>query len=163
MYVHYGTYGTAALDTQTGRVLWTRRDLKCDHHEGPGSSVMAGAEPAFTQQVPISGASLQSAALGDATFFVAWRGREPVGTICVGGTLVGAALAVLQAQGRATATSATLLTTMLDFSDPGELSVFIDEAYVRQREADFAQGGEADHPLKSQLSRLRSAFGKKGE
>jgi outer membrane protein assembly factor BamB len=38
VYVHYGTYGTACLDTQTGRVLWTRRDLKCDHHEGPGSS-----------------------------------------------------------------------------------------------------------------------------
>jgi outer membrane protein assembly factor BamB len=40
VYVHYGTYGTAALDTQTGEVLWTRRDLKCDHHEGPGSSLM---------------------------------------------------------------------------------------------------------------------------
>src|SRR6185436_18763355 len=53
----------------------------------------------------------------------------------------GAALAVLQAQGRTNATSVTLLTTMLDFSDPGELSVFIDEAYVKQREQDFAQGG----------------------
>ncbi len=38
VYAHYGTYGTACLDTQAGRVLWTRRDLKCDHHEGPGSS-----------------------------------------------------------------------------------------------------------------------------
>lgn len=38
VYVHFGTYGTAALDTQTGRLLWTRRDLNCDHHEGPGSS-----------------------------------------------------------------------------------------------------------------------------
>ena len=38
VYVHYGTYGTACLDTQTGQVLWTRRDLNCDHHEGPGSS-----------------------------------------------------------------------------------------------------------------------------
>jgi polyhydroxyalkanoate synthase len=60
---------------------------------------------------------------------------------CVGGTLVGAALAVLEAQGSQAAASATLLATMLDFSDPGELSVFIDEAYVRQREQDFAQGG----------------------
>jgi outer membrane protein assembly factor BamB len=40
VYVHYGTYGTACLDTQTGKVLWTRQDLKCDHHEGPGSSLM---------------------------------------------------------------------------------------------------------------------------
>ena len=38
VYVHYGTYGTACLDTQSGQVLWTRRDLNCDHHEGPGSS-----------------------------------------------------------------------------------------------------------------------------
>lgn len=38
IYVHYGTYGTACLDTQNGKILWTRRDLPCDHHEGPGSS-----------------------------------------------------------------------------------------------------------------------------
>ncbi|MEO7728380.1 MAG: class I poly(R)-hydroxyalkanoic acid synthase, partial [Burkholderiales bacterium] len=60
---------------------------------------------------------------------------------CVGGTLVGAALAVLEAQGNQAAASVTLLTTMLDFSDPGELAVFIDEAYVSQRERDFAHGG----------------------
>jgi outer membrane protein assembly factor BamB len=38
IYVHYGTYGTACIDTQTGGILWTRRDLNCDHHEGPGAS-----------------------------------------------------------------------------------------------------------------------------
>jgi outer membrane protein assembly factor BamB len=38
VYVHFGTYGTAGLDTGTGKILWTRRDLNCDHHEGPGSS-----------------------------------------------------------------------------------------------------------------------------
>jgi len=40
IYVHYGTYGTACLDTATGRTIWTRRDLKCDHEEnaGPASS-----------------------------------------------------------------------------------------------------------------------------
>ena len=40
VYVHYGTYGTACLDTRDGKILWSRRDLNCDHHEGPGSSVM---------------------------------------------------------------------------------------------------------------------------
>ena len=30
---------------------------------------------------------------------------------------------------------------MLDFEDTGELSVFIDDAYVLKRELDFAQGG----------------------
>ena len=40
VYVHYGTYGTACLDTRDGKILWSRRDLPCDHAEGPGSSVM---------------------------------------------------------------------------------------------------------------------------
>ncbi len=40
VYAHFGTYGTACLDTRNGQILWTRRDLQCDHHEGPGSSVM---------------------------------------------------------------------------------------------------------------------------
>lgn len=38
VYVHFGTYGTACLDTASGEVLWTRRDLHCDHAQGPGSS-----------------------------------------------------------------------------------------------------------------------------
>ncbi len=38
IYVHFGTYGTACLDTQTGKKLWERRDLKCDHRVGPASS-----------------------------------------------------------------------------------------------------------------------------
>ena len=40
---------------------------------------------------------------------------------CVGGTLLGAALAVLRAQGDDRVASLTLLATMLDFSDTGEL------------------------------------------
>jgi outer membrane protein assembly factor BamB len=38
LYVHFGTYGTACLDTRTGETLWRRRDLHCDHWRGPGSS-----------------------------------------------------------------------------------------------------------------------------
>ncbi len=38
VYVHFGTYGTACLDTSTGQVLWQRRDLPCNHWRGPGSS-----------------------------------------------------------------------------------------------------------------------------
>lgn len=42
VYLHYGPYGTACLDTSSGKILWTRRDLKCDHEDGagPGSSPM---------------------------------------------------------------------------------------------------------------------------
>ena len=38
VYVHFGSYGTAALDSRTGKVLWERRDLPCNHWRGPASS-----------------------------------------------------------------------------------------------------------------------------
>ena len=38
LWVHYGSAGTACLDTATAEVLWTRQDLPCDHHRGAGSS-----------------------------------------------------------------------------------------------------------------------------
>lgn len=38
VYVNYGSYGTACLDTATGKVLWSRRDLPCNHWRGAGSS-----------------------------------------------------------------------------------------------------------------------------
>jgi outer membrane protein assembly factor BamB len=38
VYVHFGSYGTACLDTASGKVLWQRRDLPCEHFRGPGSS-----------------------------------------------------------------------------------------------------------------------------
>lgn len=41
LFVHFGTYGTACLDTGTGKILWSRRDLNCDHEMGPGSSLAA--------------------------------------------------------------------------------------------------------------------------
>lgn len=34
--LHYGTYGTACVDTTNGKILWKRRDLNCDHEEGAG-------------------------------------------------------------------------------------------------------------------------------
>jgi len=60
---------------------------------------------------------------------------------CVGGTLLGAALAVRAAKGEAPAASATFLTTMLDFADAGQLGLFIDEPSVATREAKIGQGG----------------------
>lgn len=38
VYVTFGSPGTACLDTQTGKVLWERTDLKCNHWRGAGSS-----------------------------------------------------------------------------------------------------------------------------
>src|SRR5205814_3789462 len=38
VYVHFGSAGTACLDTATARIRWTRQDFPCDHFRGPGSS-----------------------------------------------------------------------------------------------------------------------------
>ncbi len=40
VYVHFGSYGTACLDTATRKVLWQRTDLPCRHFRGPASSVI---------------------------------------------------------------------------------------------------------------------------
>jgi polyhydroxyalkanoate synthase subunit PhaC len=60
---------------------------------------------------------------------------------CVGGTILATALAVLASRGEALASSLTLLTTMLDFREPGDLGVFIDEQGVAAREAAIGKGG----------------------
>ena len=38
VYVHFGSYGTACLNSATGKAVWERRDLPCRHYRGPGSS-----------------------------------------------------------------------------------------------------------------------------
>ncbi len=41
VYVHFGSFGTACLDTRTGKTLWKRDDLPCRHYRGPASSPVA--------------------------------------------------------------------------------------------------------------------------
>jgi polyhydroxyalkanoate synthase len=60
---------------------------------------------------------------------------------CVGGTMLGTALAVLAARGDKTVASATFLTSFLDFSDTGVLDLFIDDAFVKFREMQMGKGG----------------------
>lgn len=38
LWLHFGSAGTACIDTTTGAAIWKRQDLSCDHHRGPGSS-----------------------------------------------------------------------------------------------------------------------------
>ena len=64
---------------------------------------------------------------------------------CVGGTLVGAALAVLRAKGEDIVASSTYLTTMLDFSDTGQIGCLVDEQGTQLREQAIGSGG---HPAR---------------
>jgi polyhydroxyalkanoate synthase len=76
---------------------------------------------------------------------------------CLGGTLLGCALAWLAAKGDARVGCATFFVSLLDFSQPGELGVFIDEAQVenlerRMNERGYLEGSE----MASTFNLLRS-------
>ena len=59
---------------------------------------------------------------------------------CVGGTLLACALAVLAARKEAIVESATFLTTMLDFADPGDIGVYVSEQFLAARGPAFMSG-----------------------
>jgi polyhydroxyalkanoate synthase len=76
-------------------------------------------------------------------------GSETLNTLgfCVGGALLTSALAALAARGDTSVNSVTLLTTMLDYADPGEIRVYVSEDMLSLREASLhggqiVQGGE---------------------
>jgi len=71
VYVHFGSYGTACLETATGGTVWVRRDLKCDHGVGPGASpVLTGGKLVLV----LDGMDVQYVvALEAATGRTAWR------------------------------------------------------------------------------------------
>jgi polyhydroxyalkanoate synthase len=60
---------------------------------------------------------------------------------CVGGTILSSALAVANARGDDPVASLTLLTTLLDISDAGEIGSLVDESLVMAKEATVGKGG----------------------
>jgi poly[(R)-3-hydroxyalkanoate] polymerase subunit PhaC len=60
---------------------------------------------------------------------------------CIGGTLLASTLAYLAATGDNRIVSATFFTTLLDFSDVGDMSVFIDEAQLERVDKDMKRHG----------------------
>ena len=60
---------------------------------------------------------------------------------CVGGTILATGLAALAGRGEKPVESLTLMTTLLDFEDPGMIGVFIDPAQVAWREQTLGAGG----------------------
>jgi outer membrane protein assembly factor BamB len=40
VYVHFGRYGTACINTLSGEKVWERTDMQCEHIQGPGSSLL---------------------------------------------------------------------------------------------------------------------------
>ena len=76
VYVHFGAYLTACLDTKSADVIWERRDLKCDHHRGPASSPIVHGDQLF---VAYDGFDVQYvAALHTQTGKTLWRADRTI-------------------------------------------------------------------------------------
>lgn len=86
-------------------------------------------------------------------------GESEINTVgyCIGGTLLACALAVLAARGDKRVSSATFFTTLLDFEEPGDIKVFIDESQIQALEQKMARNGYLDgRSMSSAFSLLRS-------
>lgn len=75
VYVHYGTHGTACLNTKTGKVVWRRDDLNCNHLQGPVSSPILHEDLLIC---PVEGIDVQyTIALDKKTGKDVWRYDRP--------------------------------------------------------------------------------------
>jgi len=71
LYAHFGTYGTACLDTKSGRVLWRNTHLNIMHENGPGSSTFVWGDLVI---LTLDGSDVQyTAALHKNTGEVVWK------------------------------------------------------------------------------------------
>jgi polyhydroxyalkanoate synthase len=76
---------------------------------------------------------------------------------CVGGTLLAAGIAVLEKKGANPVASVTLMTTLLDFTDVGDIRVYIDQNFVAKREKMLQKGSIVPgQELASSFSSLRA-------
>ena len=79
VYVHFGSHGTACLDTKTGKTIWSRQDLECNHFRGPASSPIVYGDSLY---VNFDGFDLQYVvALDKTTGKTLWkrdRNDEPI-------------------------------------------------------------------------------------
>lgn len=70
---------------------------------------------------------------------------------CIGGTLTACTLAWLASKRKKRVASATFLTTLVDFTNAGELSVFIDEEQLEALDAHMSRKGYLDGAHMSQV------------
>jgi polyhydroxyalkanoate synthase len=76
---------------------------------------------------------------------------------CLGGTLLASTLGYLAATGEPRITSATFFTTMIDFSEPGELEVFLDDRSIHALERKMKQRGYLEgHEMAGTFNMMRA-------
>ncbi len=76
---------------------------------------------------------------------------------CIGGTMLGTTLATMAAAGDDRAASATFFTTQLDFTDAGELQVFVDEKTLKVLDEKMDEGYLPAESMASAFNMLRAS------
>ena len=76
---------------------------------------------------------------------------------CIGGTMLGTTLATMAARGDARAATATFFTTQLDFTDAGELQVFVDEETLKTLDEKMDEGFLPAESMATAFNMLRSS------
>jgi polyhydroxyalkanoate synthase len=76
---------------------------------------------------------------------------------CIGGTMLGTTLAHMAAKGDSRAASATFFTTQLDFTDAGELQVFVDEQTLKALDERMEDGFLPAESMASAFNMLRAS------
>jgi polyhydroxyalkanoate synthase len=76
---------------------------------------------------------------------------------CIGGTLLATTLAVMAARNDTRIASVTYLTTLVDFSDPGDMAVFTSDAHLEELEHETTKNGYLDASVMAEtFSMLRA-------
>lgn len=76
---------------------------------------------------------------------------------CIGGTLLATTVAVMAARNDTRIASVTYLTTLVDFSDPGDMAVFTSDAHLEELEHETAKNGYLDASVMAEtFSMLRA-------
>jgi polyhydroxyalkanoate synthase len=76
---------------------------------------------------------------------------------CIGGTMLGTTLAHMAATGDSRAASATFFTTQLDFTDAGELQVFVDEQTLKTLDERMDDGFLPAESMATAFNMLRAS------
>lgn len=77
---------------------------------------------------------------------------------CIGGAMLGCAAAILNAKGDTRLNSVAFLNALLDYSDTGDINVFIDEAQIQKLEAKMKTEGTLDgRDMAAAFANLRSS------
>jgi polyhydroxyalkanoate synthase len=127
--------------------------------EGWTVFVMSWVNPSEKQKAETWETYMEKGALTALSKVLEETGAEKAHMVgyCIGGTMLGTTLATMANRGDARAASATFFTTQLDFTDAGELQVFVDEETLKTLDEKMDEGYLPAESMATAFNMLRSS------